>query len=122
MIKVLRKLGIEGMYLNIVKAITNLQPTSNLMVKNRYTILDLPVLSCESGGTNASLYFFPEGQGKGLLLLQLVPQTKRYSKATWKVFRIFMVLPYSSPFPQHEASESLQIQRWGGVSTLWGKF
>jgi hypothetical protein len=36
MIKALRKLGIEGMYLNIVKAIlTNLQPTSYLMVKNR---------------------------------------------------------------------------------------
>jgi hypothetical protein len=36
MIKALRKLGIEGMYLNIVKAIymTNLQPTSNLMEKN----------------------------------------------------------------------------------------
>jgi hypothetical protein len=35
MIKALRKLGIEGMYLNIVKAIyTNLQPTSYLMEKN----------------------------------------------------------------------------------------
>jgi hypothetical protein len=35
MIKVLRKLGIEGLYLNIVKAIyKNLQPTSYLMVKN----------------------------------------------------------------------------------------
>jgi hypothetical protein len=35
MIKVRRKLGIEGMYLNIVKAyMTNLQPTSYLLVKN----------------------------------------------------------------------------------------
>jgi hypothetical protein len=36
LIKALRKLGIEGMYLNIVKAIyrTNLQPTSYLTVKN----------------------------------------------------------------------------------------
>jgi hypothetical protein len=35
MIKAVRKLGIEGMYLNIAKAIlTNLQPTSYLMVKN----------------------------------------------------------------------------------------
>jgi hypothetical protein len=35
MIKALRKLGIEGMYLNIVKVyMTNLQPTSYLMVKN----------------------------------------------------------------------------------------
>jgi hypothetical protein len=36
MVKALRKLGIEGMYLNIVKAIymTNLKPTSYLMVKN----------------------------------------------------------------------------------------
>jgi hypothetical protein len=35
MIKALRKLGIEGMYLNLVKAIyDNLQPTSYLMVKN----------------------------------------------------------------------------------------
>jgi hypothetical protein len=35
MIKALRKLGIEGMYLNIVKAIYgNLQATSYLMVKN----------------------------------------------------------------------------------------
>jgi retron-type reverse transcriptase len=35
MIKALRKLEIEGMYLNIIKAIyENLQPTSYLMVKN----------------------------------------------------------------------------------------
>jgi hypothetical protein len=35
MIKALRKLGIEGMYLNIVKAIYgNLQAKSYLMVKN----------------------------------------------------------------------------------------
>jgi hypothetical protein len=34
MIKALRKLGIEGMYLNIVKAMTNPQPTSYLMGKN----------------------------------------------------------------------------------------
>jgi hypothetical protein len=35
MIKALRKLGIEGTYLNIVKAIyDNLQPTSYLMEKN----------------------------------------------------------------------------------------
>jgi hypothetical protein len=35
MIKDQRKLGIEGMYLNIVKPnMTNLQPTSYLMVKN----------------------------------------------------------------------------------------
>jgi hypothetical protein len=35
MIKALRKLGIKGMYLNIVKAImTNLQPTSYVTVKN----------------------------------------------------------------------------------------
>jgi hypothetical protein len=33
MTKALRKLGIEGMYLNIVKAIYN-KPTSYLMVKN----------------------------------------------------------------------------------------
>jgi retron-type reverse transcriptase len=35
-IKALRKPGVEGMYLNLVKAIlmTNLQPTSYLMVKN----------------------------------------------------------------------------------------
>jgi hypothetical protein len=35
MIKALRKLGVEGMYLNIVKVIyTILQPPSYLMVKN----------------------------------------------------------------------------------------
>jgi hypothetical protein len=35
MIKALRKLGIEGMYFNIVKLyMTNLYPTSYLMVKN----------------------------------------------------------------------------------------
>jgi hypothetical protein len=35
MIKALRKLGKKGMYLNIVKVyMTNLQPTSYLMVKN----------------------------------------------------------------------------------------
>jgi retron-type reverse transcriptase len=35
MMKALRKLGIEGMYLNIVKVyMTNLQPISYLMVKN----------------------------------------------------------------------------------------
>jgi hypothetical protein len=36
MIKALRKLEIEGKYLNIVKVqcMTNLQPTSYLMVKN----------------------------------------------------------------------------------------
>jgi hypothetical protein len=35
MIKALRKIGIEGMYFNIVKAIyDNLNPTSYLMVKN----------------------------------------------------------------------------------------
>jgi hypothetical protein len=35
MIKALRKLGIEGKYLNIIKAIyDNLQPTLYLMVRN----------------------------------------------------------------------------------------
>jgi hypothetical protein len=35
MIKALRKLGIEGKYLNIIRLyMTNLQPTSYLMVKN----------------------------------------------------------------------------------------
>jgi hypothetical protein len=35
MIKALTKLGIEGKYLNIVKAyMTNLQPASHLMAKN----------------------------------------------------------------------------------------
>jgi hypothetical protein len=35
MIKSLRKLGIEGKFLNIIKAVyANLQPTSYLMVKN----------------------------------------------------------------------------------------
>jgi hypothetical protein len=35
MIKALRELGLEGMYLNIIKAIyDNQQPTSYLMVKN----------------------------------------------------------------------------------------
>jgi hypothetical protein len=34
MIKALRKLRIDGMYLNIVKVQTNLRPTSYLTVKN----------------------------------------------------------------------------------------
>jgi hypothetical protein len=35
MIKALRKLGIEGMFLNIIRLyMTNLQPTSYLMVRN----------------------------------------------------------------------------------------
>jgi hypothetical protein len=34
MIQALRKLGTEGKYLNIIKAIYDKQPTSYLMVKN----------------------------------------------------------------------------------------
>jgi hypothetical protein len=56
MIKVLRKLGIEGMYLNIVKAIYD-KPTANIILNNE-KLKPFPLKSGMRQGCPLSLLLF----------------------------------------------------------------